>query len=395
MENGSVRFVNNSWMYVKRSVNMNNFTISYTQEGGFTTKKEAEKYQALDDAQYEIDLRRIKIIANMQYTFKEYIEYWAKNIFLSNTDTSTKTIGIWGIYHLILPNIRRDVLLNYVSVDYVNEIIENCIPVCDSAGETAQKFMKRILRDAYEYGYFSKDIRSEIVPVKRKSPKIKLLNKNDLKKIVQEASKHPGYYFEILLGLFAGLRTGEIRGLRYGDFDAEKQTVRISRQYTTNYNLSDSNDHFEYTCYMEEKKPKGSSYRDLKIPASLFDVLEKLKAFNESIIKNCVSRGQEKIDTEYVSLSVYGTRKTKNTLLASIHRVCKYAGVQQISFHTLRHQFATMLLEKGVPLEEISKLLGHKSVLTTFNVYCGIMDADEDTRKVIDVMIPYSERLHV
>ena len=51
MENGSVRFVNNSWMYVKRSGNMNNFTISYTQEGGFTKKKEAEKYQALDDAQ--------------------------------------------------------------------------------------------------------------------------------------------------------------------------------------------------------------------------------------------------------------------------------------------------------------------------------------------------------
>ena len=50
-----------------------------------------------------------------------------------------------------------------------------------------------------------------------------------------------------------------------------------------------------------------------------------------------------------------------------------------------------MLIEKGVSLEEISKLLGHKSVMTTFNIYCGVMDADEDARKAVGVMIPCSE----
>lgn len=81
--------------------------------------------------------------------------------------------------------------------------------------------MRRILKDAYAYGLIPKDIREELMEVKRSVPKIELLKREELKLLLQEASKHPGYYFEILLGLFAGLRAGEIRGLRYEDFDIQ------------------------------------------------------------------------------------------------------------------------------------------------------------------------------
>ena len=47
-----------------------------------------------------------------------------------------------------------------------------------------------------------------------------------------------------------------------------------------------------------------------------------------------------------------------------------------------------MLLEKGVDLEYISHLLGHKSIMTTFNIYCGVMDADKDVRNAVDNIIP-------
>ena len=60
----------------------------------------------------------------------------------------------------------------------------------------------------------------------------------------------------------------------------------------------------------------------------------------------------------------------------------------RISLHSLRHHFATMLLEQDMPLETISKLLGHKNVLTTFNIYVGIIDANEDTSKALDTLLP-------
>jgi site-specific recombinase XerD len=53
--------------------------------------------------------------------------------------------------------------------------------------------------------------------------------------------------------------------------------------------------------------------------------------------------------------------------------------------------FATILIERGVPLYKISGLLGHESIHTTFELYCDIMDERE---KIIAFMnntfVPYS-----
>lgn len=51
--------------------------------------------------------------------------------------------------------------------------------------------------------------------------------------------------------------------------------------------------------------------------------------------------------------------------------------------HGLRHMFATALIELNVPLETISVALGHKNVNTTFEIYCGIMDAAEQIKNTV------------
>lgn len=75
--------------------------------------------------------------------------------------------------------------------------------------------------------------------------------------------------------------------------------------------------------------------------------------------------------------------------MEAVKRTCKEALVPEINVHALRHMFATLLLEKEVPLELISHLLGHKSVTTTLNIYCGIMGARKDAKDVISTLTPY------
>lgn len=136
-----------------------------------------------------------------------------------------------------------------------------------------------------------KDIRKDMMPIKRKKPDIKILSYPEMEKLIKEALKHPAYSLEVLLALFCGLRAGEIRALRYEDFNKENQTLRVERQYTNSYCLSDTNDAFEFKYVKEEKAPKANSYRILKIPSFLFEEFEKRKKFNEELLKEKKEKG--------------------------------------------------------------------------------------------------------
>lgn len=213
IESNNVFFVNNEWRYERRIVNLSTFTISYEIKKGLKTKEEAVQFKEIDDKQFQKDLKKIKRIANAEYTFKEYVDYWLKTIFIPNYQNSTKTIGIWATKNLILPSVEQDILLPYVTADYIDDIIRRCIPICKYAGVTSIKYMKHILYDAYIHGLINIDLKERLMTLPDIIPNIQLLTGEQLQKFLYVAQKHDCCYFEILLALFAGLRTGEIRGL--------------------------------------------------------------------------------------------------------------------------------------------------------------------------------------
>lgn len=80
--------------------------------------------------------------------------------------------------------------------------------------------------------------------------------------------------------------------------------------------------------------------------------------------RNALDIKPESIDI--VFLNHYGRQLTRAMIFTIVKRLAQAAGITKtISPHTLRHSFATHLLQNGADLRIIQQLLGHESIVTT------------------------------
>ena len=104
---------------------------------------------------------------------------------------------------------------------------------------------------------------------------------------------------------------------------------------------------------------KGSKERLVPMSDFSIDLIEK---YLQERSKICVKRGEENI----LFLGRNGAHLSRQMIFIIIKRLADLAGIEKpISPHTLRHSFATHLLEGGANLRAIQQMLGHESIATT------------------------------
>ena len=115
--------------------------------------------------------------------------------------------------------------------------------------------------------------------------------------------------------------------------------------------------------YLDEQfvRIMGKGTKERLVPISE-NAIEQLKYWFIDRSHMNIKPGEE----DYVFLNRRGAHLTRTMILIMIKRLGAEAGIQKtISPHTLRHSFATALLEGGADLRAIQSMLGHESIGTT------------------------------
>ena len=130
-----------------------------------------------------------------------------------------------------------------------------------------------------------------------------------------------------------GLRVSELVGLRLSNLYLDEQFLRVV----------------------------GKGRKERLVPISP-RAIEELGYWFDSRCHMDIKRGEE----DYVFLNRRGAHLTRTMILIMVKRTAAAAGITKtISPHTLRHSFATALLEGGADLRAIQAMLGHESIGTT------------------------------
>lgn len=373
-----------SWYHRKKILNSDG-TVTYTKQGGFDNPYDAEaSYDRCEEEFKKAQMLVINPKKNDNVMLKDYIQYWFEKDYRERIANSTAMITSYCIYNIIIPNIINDIKIKSATTEYLDMILERISHISKCSGDKAREVLNLAFEDAFREGIIPNNPVKDTKKYRRSKPKIVILNKAEIKKLLYVVKKDANWYLETLIGLFCGLRKGEIFGLKFGDFDLENKNVFIERQTGASYEIGE----YEYKVKLVgivERGPKTKNgYRTLPVPQVIIDELEKRK-----LLVDYYKMSQEDFnDHDYISCRPDGKPHALSSFNGYLNKACLKAAVPKITVHSLRHMYATILLEQGESLEVISALLGHSSVHTTFDYYCDVMNAIDDITAYMNNQFP-------
>lgn len=161
------------------------------------------------------------------------------------------------------------------------------------------------------------------------------------------------------LAIYSGFRRGELLGLEWKDIDWEGGVINVRR--TSNYTA-------EQGTYTDTTKTKKSQ-RSLKFPPV---VMELLKAYKAEQDEERTKLGNKWIETDRLFVKWNGEPQPPNTTYTWFLRFCERNNFRFCDIHSMRHFYASALINEGVDAAAVSGALGHSVIGTTTSIYCHV-----------------------
>ena len=181
------------------------------------------------------------------------------------------------------------------------------------------------------------------------------------------------FYPAVAFAVYTGARRGEVLGLRWSDIVLEANTVTIRRSLTRTHSKG-----------LFFKEPKNGKARTITMPCTLSAILKQRRTAQDNE-RQTLGTGYK--DDDLVFARPDGSLVNPRNFGNRVIELAVRAKVTPITAHCLRDTHASLLAKKGVPLEVVSKRLGHTDIRITAERYLHVYrESDAAAARVLDTV---------
>ncbi|HII4074226.1 TPA: tyrosine-type recombinase/integrase, partial [Enterococcus faecium] len=198
---------------------------------------------------------------------------------------------------------------------------------------------------------------------------LKIISLEDFDHMLEITPEGHPFYIPLNIGFYTGMRVGEVCGLTWDDVDFSNGTITVEKQMVKNDG-----------AWVYGTPKTSSSNRTIFIGQTLLAILKKHK---KQQLENRMKYGKLYIDSNAVCTKEDGELVTPSVVKWNTRRISNALSIS-FNFHSLRHTHATLLLENGAKMKEISERLGHSRISITMDTYSHV--TDKMRNETVDIM---------
>jgi integrase len=231
--------------------------------------------------------------------------------------------------------------------------------VAEGRGARTIRLIHSVLHSALEHatriGLISRNPCHGAILPRNPTKEMKIFNEDQVTTFLI-AAKSSSYKLIYQMAIATGMRQSEILGLKWEDVDWTRSTINVKRQaqYVNGKGI----------VFMEPKTRAG--VRQIALGKTILDELQKHQAKQKEIRKQ---KGNDWQDNNLIFPTSIGTPISQRNLTRDFLKVIRRTEVPRLRFHDLRHTAASLMINRGIPIMVVSKILGHSKPGVTLNIY--------------------------
>lgn len=280
------------------------------------------------------------------------------------SNKSTNTLNSYmKIYKTHIEGHLGEIYINKINTGIIQNFIDS---LAKDYSISTVKIVKTVIKKGIHYAlqndYIDVDYTVGIKTWGKESKtdsKKNYLSVEELNSVLKE-TKGTELGLQIRLGATLGLRVSEVLGLSWDNIDLDNKIININQIIVVGKNKKTEIQDFT----------KNKNNITLEMTDGLCKELKKFKVkWNERYLLANTKDGNKLVfsDKNFKPLSPANvSKKFKDYMVKN--------GIKDVTFHGLRHTYATLLFESGLPIKTISELLNHTNQSVTENTYIHLVD---------------------